>query len=72
MQKTHEVVFSGDALTQLEELAEAMQVPLDEVASRLVSDEMKRSLLRNRLSAAPVIPFARRRTGPKNFPVTQK
>ena len=72
MQKTHDVVFSGDALTQLEELAEAMQVPLDEAASRLVSDEMKRSLLRNRLSAAPVIPFARCRSVLIFFPVTQK
>ena len=70
--QNHETTFSGNDLAALEAEAQSRGVPLDAFASRLVSDELKRRYQCKDISAAPVLPFKRRRTDVGNFPVTEK
>lgn len=67
MQPTHDTTFAGNELSALEAEAAAQGVTVSELVSRLVSSEIQRRYVIPRLSAAPVVPFPKRRTLPNTF-----
>lgn len=67
MQPTHDTTFAGNELSALEAEAAAQGVTVSELVSRLVSSEIQRRYVIPRLSAAPVVPFPKRRTVPRTF-----
>lgn len=67
MHPTHDTTFAGNELSALEAEAAAQGVTVSELVSRLVSSEIQRRYVIPRLSAAPVVPFPKRRTLPNTF-----
>ena len=67
MQPTHDTTFAGNDLSALEAEAVEQGATVDELVTELISAEIQRRYLIPKLSAAPVVPFPKRRTLPNTF-----
>lgn len=67
MQPTHDTTFAGNDLSALEAEAVEQGVTVDDLVTELISAEIQRRYLIPKLSAAPVVPFPKRRNLPNTF-----